>query len=364
MSGLELDRRVLTELGLDLAWVAGAVIIAVLLHGVLFRLARRLTDKSSSALDNVLVRRGERPSFWILITVALAMVRPVLALSPGVDKGWVLAAGMIVPALVGWLAIALVQATGDMIALTTDISVEDNLRARRRRTRSGILTRIAIFAIGFITLCLMLLSIPGVRSVGVTLMASAGLAGLAVGAAAQPLLKSLIAGIQLAFTEPIRIDDVVIIDGEWGRIEDIRLTYVVVKIWDERRLVVPISKFLEDSFENWTRETSQLLGSVFFYLDPTADVGRLRAKYEEVVRAHPKWDGRFFNLQVTDTKPEAIEVRTLVTAKDAGTAFDLRCDLREAMLAFIRDEMPQALPHGRTELSPAEWKQPGQTSRS
>jgi small-conductance mechanosensitive channel len=141
----------------------------------------------------------------------------------------------------------------------------------------------------------MLMSIPSVRNVGVTLIASAGLAALAVGAAAQPALKNLIAGMQMAFTEPIRIDDVVIMDGEWGRIEEIRLTYVVVKIWDERRLIVPVSKFLEESFQNWTRQTSAILGSVFWYLDPATDIPRLRTKLVELVKANPRWDGRFCN---------------------------------------------------------------------
>jgi small-conductance mechanosensitive channel len=201
---------------------------------------------------------------------------------------------------------------------------------------------------------MMLLSIPGVRNVGVTLMASAGLAGLAVGAAAQPALKNLIAGVQMAFTEPIRIDDVVIIAGEWGRIEDIRLTYVVVKVWDERRLVVPISKFLEEPFQNWTRESANLLGSAFFYVDPTADVARLRAKLDETVQASKLWDGRFFNLQVTDIKDDLMEVRALMTAADASKAFDLRCEVRERLMAFIAKEMPDALPRHRLEARDGE----------
>lgn len=355
MSFASFSTDALIAAAMNLVWIVVAIAIALALHALLYRLVLKLAARTKGEMDDVLVRRGKSPARWLFIALALAVVRPGLSLTGPLNAAWALAAGMVVPALIGWLAIAMVQAVADMVNLATDISAADNLRARRRRTRSGILTRIAIFGIGFITLCLMLLSIPSIRSVGVTLMASAGLAGLAVGAAAQPLLKNLIAGIQLAFSEPIRIDDVVIIDGEWGRIEDIRLTYVVVKIWDERRLVVPVSKFLEDSFQNWTRETSQLLGSIFFYLDPTADVERLRGHYEGLVRAHPKWDGRFFNVQVTDVKPDSIELRTLVTAKDAGTAFDLRCDLREAMLAFIRTEMPEALPRSRAELGAAAW---------
>ena len=180
-------------------------------------------------------------------------------------------------------------------------------------------------------------------------MASAGIAGLVVGAAAQPALKNLIAGVQMAFTEPIRLDDVVIIDNEWGRIEQIHLTFVVVRIWDERRLVVPVAKFLENSFQNWTRETSQLLGSVFWYLDPAADIPRLHQKMCELVEASTRWDRRFFNMQVTDVKPDSIEVRGLMTARDAAIAFDLRCEIREGLLEYIRREMPEALPRRRLE---------------
>ena len=183
-------------------------------------------------------------------------------------------------------------------------------------------------------------------------MASAGIAGLVVGAAAQPALKNLIAGVQMAFTEPIRIDDVLIVDGEWGRVEQINLTFVVIKIWDERRLVVPVSKFLEQSFQNWTRETSQLMGSVFWYLDPSADVPRLREKLGEIVTSNPRWDKRFYNLQVTDVKTDCIELRGLMTAKDAAIAFDLRCDVREALLKYIREEMPEAIPRNRLLMAP------------
>ena len=213
----------------------------------------------------------------------------------------------------------------------------------------AIFSRIGTFSIIFVTVGLMLLSIPGVRDIGVTLMASAGLAALAIGAAAQPALKALIGGLQMALTEPIRIDDVVIIDGEWGRIEDIRTTYIVVRIWDERRLVVPVNKFLDETFENWTRTGSQLLGTVFLHLDPLADVERIRTEYERLIKANPLWDERVQVVQVTDTQPESIEVRLLMSAKDAPTAFDLRCQIREAMMVFLREEMPEAIARRRLE---------------
>lgn len=332
---------------IGLAVVVLAVMGALLLHRLTLAVLRRATADPERKTERILVDHTARPAKWLLVAVAVSLAQRAAPLDAAATALWRQAAGLVLPALVGWLAISLVQATQGIVEARTDIAVENNLQARRRRTRVGILTRIAAILILFLTLCMMLLSIPGVRNVGVTLMASAGLAGLAVGAAAQPALKNLIAGVQMAFTEPIRLDDVVIVAGEWGRIEEIRLTYVVVRVWDERRLVVPVSKFLEEPFQNWTRQSSQLLGSAFFYLDPATDVERLRAHLETVVQAQSLWDRRFFNLQVTDTKPEAIEVRALVTAADASRAFDLRCAVREAMLKFIREEMPEALPKVR-----------------
>lgn len=347
MPTLDIAGRTIPVLAYNLICIAVAVAIALAVHVAGSALLRRLAARTPGSIDDIFVAEGHRPARWIAVAVALAGVRRFLRLDTELDALWTQLAGLIVPLLMGWLAIALVRAGGRAVEQTADISVADNLAARRRRTRSAILGRIAIFVIGFITVCLMLLSIPSIRNIGVTLMASAGIVGLAVGAAAQPALKNLIAGIQMAFTEPIRIDDVVIIEGEWGRIEEIRLTYVVVAIWDERRLVVPVSKFLESAFQNWTRSTSHLMGSVFLWLDPAADIARLRDKAEAVVKGNPRWDGRGFALQVTETKPDAIEVRILATARDAGTTFDLRADIREAMLAYIRDEMPEAFPRTR-----------------
>ena len=323
-----------------------AVVLALVLHRLLFRALRRVAHGSESAADDIVVRELVRPTRWAMVALALVLAARTM---PLLDDLWQAVAGFVLPALIGWIALSIMQATVQALELRADITVEDNLEARRRRTRLAIFSRIGTFAIIFVTVGLMLLSIPGIRDIGVTLMASAGLAALAVGAAAQPALKALIGGLQMALTEPIRIDDVVIVEGEWGRIEDIRTTYVVVRIWDERRLVVPVHKFLDESFQNWTRRDSQLLGTVFLHLDPMADVGRVRGKYEEVIADHPLWDRRVQVVQVTDTAPDYIEVRLLMSAKDAGTAFDLRCQIREAMMAFIRDEMPEAIARRRVE---------------
>jgi len=323
-----------------------AVAIALVLHRILFRILRRVAHGSESEADNIVVRELVRPTRWAIVALALVLAARI---TPLLDSVWQTVAGFVLPALIGWIALSIMQATVKALELREDISVEDNLEARRRRTRLAIFSRIGTFAIIFVTIGMMLLSIPGIRDIGVTLMASAGLAALAVGAAAQPALKALIGGLQMALTEPIRIDDVVIMDGEWGRIEDIRTTYVVVRIWDERRLVVPVHKFLDESFQNWTRRDSQLLGTVFLHLDPMADVAKIRAKYEETIKSHPLWDERVQVVQVTDTAPDYIEVRLLMSAKDAGSAFDLRCQIREAMMAFIRDEMPEAIARRRVE---------------
>lgn len=322
-----------------IAFAIAATGVALLVHWLAFRLLQRLAYKSDSASDNLLVRRLATPTRIALIALALVLTAREI---PAFDTIWEKIAGFVMPALVGWIALAILHALVEAMKLRADITVADNLAARRRRTRLTMLSRIATFIIIFVTVGLALLSIPGVRDIGLTLVASAGLAGLAVGAAAQPALKSLIAGVQMALTEPINIDDVVIIENEWGWIEDIRTTYVVVKIWDERRLIVPTTRFLEGAFQNWTKKTAQLLGSVMLYLDPSTKIGPIRAEFERQVKANARWDGRVQVTQVTDTKRDAIEVRLLMSAKDSPTLFDLRCDIREGMLEWLADHQPEA----------------------
>lgn len=321
------------------------MVLAYALHAVLFRVLNRIANSSASQTDDIIVRRVARPSRYAFIALGIVLAaRETEALA----KVWDRVAGFIMPLLVGWMAIAVLRALVDAMVLKNDISMEDNRNARRRRTRLAIFSRIGTFVIVFLTVALMLFSIPGVREIGVTLMASAGLAALAVGAAAQPALKALIAGFQMALTEPISIDDVVILDGEWGRIEDIRTTYVVVRLWDERRLVVPSNRFLEETFQNWTKTTSQLLGTVMLYLDHAADIAPIREEYARQITAHRLWDQRAQAVQVTNASDESIEVRLLMSAKDGPTLFDLRCEIRESMLDWIRLNQTDSLVRRRT----------------
>jgi small-conductance mechanosensitive channel len=325
--------------------IAISIVMALAIHWLAFALLTRVVRRSG--IDPILLPAMLQPTRWLVVLLVVSAAVQPLTLGPRVESLWSIGSRMLFALLLGWLVFRIMRASKAIFERRHDISVEDNLKARRQHTRVRILYRIAQCIVGFIIIALMLIAIPGVRTVGVTLMASAGIVGLAVGAAAQPALKNLIAGIQMAFSEPIRLDDVVIVEGEWGRIEDITLTFVVVRIWDDRRMVVPISYFLEKPFQNWTTKTSDLLGTIFLYVDPTADVARIRAKFVEVVQANRRWDKRVAIVQVTDHRADAMELRGLLSARNASEAFDLRCEVREAMVDFLRAEMPDALVRGR-----------------
>ncbi len=333
-------------------FIAVSVIVAFLLHWLAYWIGTRMARRMR--IEPIVLPALYQPTRWIIVLMTLAAGIQPLTFSPNVEAIWSIGSKMLFIWLVGWLVFAAMRAGRIVLERRSDITVEDNLQARRQHTRIRILYRVAQFVIGFLILSLMLVMIPGVRTVGVTLMASAGLAGLAVGAAAQPALKNLIAGIQMAFSEPVRLDDVVIVEGEWGRIEDIKLTYVVVRIWDDRRLIVPVSYFLEKPFQNWTTKTSDLLGTVFLYVDPATDIEPIRSRFIETVKSNSRWDGRVAILQVTDHRADALELRGLLSARNAGMAFDLRCEVREAMTQYLRQEMPQALVRSRHRLEAGE----------
>jgi small-conductance mechanosensitive channel len=325
-----------------LALVAGLIgaLIALAAHHILFRVLVRITRASSSKSDDILVAELARPTRFAFIAIGIVLAA---RRTPELADFWDAVSGFAMPLLAGWIALAILKAFVEAMVLRNDITVEDNRAARHRRTRLSIFSRILSSGIVFLTIALMLFSIPGVMKVGATLIASAGLAALAVGAAAQPALKAMIASFQMAMTQPIAVDDVVVIAGEWGRIEDIRATYVVVRVWDDRRLVVPTTKFLEETFENWTKTTSELIGTVMIYLDPATDIGPIREEYTRQIKAHRLFDGRAQILQVTDNNAASIEVRLLMSAKDGPTLFDLRCEIREGMIDWIRRNVPDAL---------------------
>lgn len=316
-----------------------AIALALLIHLALFRLLQRLAALSSVQSDELVVQKLRAPLRWALVALAVELAGETSLL---LGRMWGAVDRFVVPALLGWVALRLVKA----YAFASDSRArldENSLTARSRRTRIAILSRSVSFVIVFVTVALMLLSIPGVRNIGFTLITSAGLAALAVGAAAQPALKSLIAGIQMALTEPIRIDDHVVIDGEAGRVEDIRMTYVVIRTGDERRLIVPTAKFLETTFQNWTRVGSGITGSVVLPVNPGTAIAPIRAAYEEILGRRPEWDKRSGALQVTASKVDMIELTLVMSAAEPAALGALRLAVREAMLEWLRVEMPEAV---------------------
>lgn len=316
-----------------------AVAIALVIHLFLFFLLDRFSRLSELETDREVVGRLRQPARWSIVAVAISVASES---EPSLAHIWDSVARFVIPALLGWVAFALVKAFAVAIESRADLS-PDELSARSRKTRVEIFSRVASFVIVVLTLALMLFSIPEVRGVGVTLMASAGLAGLAVGAAAQPALKSFIAGVQMALTEPLRIGDLVVVDGHTGRVETIQMNLVVLKTWDERRIVIPTSRFFDTTFENWTRLGNELTGAVFLHLDPAAEVAPIRAEFERMLEAHPLWDRREHSLKMTEARPETIELRLAMSAADAASLFDLRCQIREGIMDWLRREMPGTL---------------------
>jgi hypothetical protein len=251
-----------------------------------------------------------------------------------------------------WLARRTVTMVGLMIMSRYPVEVEDNLEARRVQTQVRVVERVLTLVIVAIAVAAILMTFEEVRQFGVSLLASAGVAGIVIGFAAQKSLGTLLAGIQIAMSQPIRIDDVVIVEGEWGRIEEITLTFVVVRIWDERRLVVPITYFLDNVFENWTRTSAQLLGTVFVYADYAISVDRVRSQLKRILDNAELWDGRVWGLQVTDASEKTVELRALMSAENSSKAWDLRCHVREELIHFLQQKYPQSLPKVRIEKDP------------
>lgn len=328
------------EKGTSAAIVAGiALVFAFLVHFALFAVLDRIARLSPTHSDDVVVDRLRQPLRWSLVAVCISLAaenQPMLA------QIWGSMARFVVPALLGWVAFALVKAFAVVMSDRAGLS-DDELAVRSRRTRIAILSRSLGFVIVFVTVALMLLGIPGVRNVGVTLMASAGVATLAVGAAAQPALKSLIAGIQMALSEPIRIGDLVVIEGETGRVEDIRMTYVVIRTADERRIIVPTARFLETSFQNWTRVAGGLTGNVVLPIVPGHPIAPIRAAFEALLKDQADWDKRIGALQVSELKVDHLELKLVLSAADPAALTRLRLAMREAMVEWLRVEMPEAL---------------------
>lgn len=259
--------------------------------------------------------------------------------------------GLLFIAMLTWLVVRAISGVADTVVRLSPVTVEDNLHARRVLTQTRVIARTLMGIAGIIGASLMLMTFPGVRAVGASLLASAGLAGIVAGLAARPVLGNLIAGLQIALGQPLRIDDVVVIEGEWGRVEEITGSYVVVALWDQRRLVVPLQWLIEHPFQNWTRTSSQIMGTVTLWVDFGLPLAPLRAEVERLCKESPEWDGRVQVVQVTETSETAMQLRVLLSSADSGRNFDLRCKVREGLLEFLKQHYPDHLPRTRAELA-------------
>jgi len=295
-----------------------------------------------------------------ILSLPLAFVLPLVFLRAGLeatplkDEQLALIRQVLHVGIVGcvtWLLVRVVNGIVAAILRDHRIDVADNLAARQIHTQARVLGRVAAGLVIVVGVSVELLQFDEVRQLGKTLLASAGIIGLVAGIAAKSVFGNLIAGLQIALSQPIRLDDVVIVEGEWGRIEEITSSFVVVHIWDERRMVVPLTWFIENPFQNWTRRSADMLGTVFLWLDYRTPMAAVRAETERICKGDPRWDGRVCIAQVTDTSETAIQVRLLMSTRSSGDAFDLRCVVRERVLDFLAREYPYALPRQRNELT-------------
>ena len=313
------------------------------------RLAARAA-KAASKLQALLAPLLGSALRVIVPVVGVIFALPVIGLPA--EYAGVLAKGssILIISAVAWMLFQIVNVGEKAVLARYDITAADNLRARKVYTQVHVLSNALYVIIALFSMASVLMLFEEARRFGTSLLASAGVIGIIIGVAAQRTTANLLAGFQLAMTQPIRLDDVVIVEGEWGRIEEITLTYVVLHIWDDRRLIVPLSYFIEKPFQNWTRVSAQLLGSVFLWVDYSLPLGELRNAVQRIVETSPLWDKRFWNLQVTDTNDRAMQLRVLATAADSSKAWDLRCEIREKLIGFVQKNLPQHLPRLRADL--------------
>ena len=338
-----------------IAILVGSTVVALVLYYWILRIFIRMAGRFGT-FPQALVDRARGPVAAVLVIAVLGAALPAAGLSFALTAALAHLLLIAFVLAVGWGAFNALDLGAVLYLKRFQTNVPDNLLARKHLTQVNILKRAAQTLVVVVAVAGALMTIPSVRQYGVSLFASAGAAGLVVGLSARPLLSNLIAGIQLALTQPIRIEDAVVVEGEWGWIETITSTYVVIRIWDLRRLIVPLTYFIEKPFQNWTHQSADLLGAVMLNVDYTVPVDRVREKLKEIVTGNKLWDGKVAVVQVTDTPDNMVQLRALVSARNSGQAWDLRCEVREKLIGFLQAEYPHALPRQRAELSGGlEW---------
>jgi small-conductance mechanosensitive channel len=335
-------------------WIAviGQLLVALVAVAILHRTTTAFLQRVTATLpfSRKLVQYGHRAAGMVIfLLIAQVILRNASNALPGLELARHLNALLLIASLT-WLGVRCVRALAVTIVERNPADSPDNLQARRIQTQTKVLARSAIILIVVIGGGSALMTLPSLRQVGTSLLASAGVAGLVLGFAAKPVLGNLLAGMQIALTQPIRLQDVVIVQNEWGQIEEITGTYVVVRLWDQRRMIVPLQWFIENPFQNWTRTSSEILGTVSIWVDYRMPLEPLRQEAERICRDTPEWDGRLCITQVVDANERAMQVRILVSASDSGRAWDLRCRIREGIVHFIQRDFPQYLPRLRADI--------------
>ncbi|WP_163711818.1 mechanosensitive ion channel family protein [Mangrovibacterium lignilyticum] len=336
-----------------------SILIGLILASLVIRLLRRLAknDDHEHIWKKVLKRLSLPLSILIMFSMAAIFIPGDIFENWPIDMHII--QSIIFNILICWLLIIAIKSLRLVVLAKYDINSENNLKARKIQTQMVVIERILIVLVILFVFAVSLLSFPKIRQVGMSLLASAGIAGIIIGFAAQRSIALFLAGFQIAFTQPIRLDDVVIVEGEWGWIEEITLTYVVVRIWDKRRLIVPITYFIDKPFQNWTRTTAEILGTVFIYVDYGFPVDAMRDELTRILERTKEWDGNVNVLQVTDAKEMTMEIRALVSAANSPTSWDLRVKVREELIKFVQEKYPQHLPRTRVVLpNPGENKKP------
>lgn len=343
-----LDLDLWKNFGTSAAFLSAAFVLGLALHRIIFGITGRLVRNLPWGEKGLASIR--KPSRFLFPLLAVNLVAPSLDMPERLLRILQHVIAILFIVIFTCLVIGLIRLLRDYLLSRHDISAIDNLQARKISTQVRVLEKVLLTIMVIASLSFILMTFDSIRQIGISLLASAGIAGIIIGFAAQKSLGTLLAGIQVALTQPIRLDDVVIVEGEWGRIEEITLTYVVVRIWDLRRLVLPITYFIEKPFQNWTRTSSDILGSVFIHTDYTVPVDAIRRELERIVKPHPLWDGQVCVTHVTNCTPQNLETRLLVSTRSSGDGWELRCHVREKMVEFLQKNYPESLPKIRVQL--------------
>lgn len=329
------------------------IVTGIVFHFFAYKLVGYIANKFSKTGHKELIKKLKQPTKFLVFLIVPYILPTLFQLKENELEFIHGLANIMLIVGISWLFIQGVSYGKSLMLSKYDMNTEDNLEARKVFTQFSIIQRILDFTIIVVAIALILMNFDSIRKLGLSLLASAGIAGLILGLAAQKLLTTILSGLQIALTQPIRLDDVVIVENEWGWIEEITLTYVVVRIWDKRRLIVPTTYFIEKPFQNWTRTTAEILGTVFIYTDYNVSVDAIREELTKILATDKNWDGKVNVVQVTNTTEKTVEIRALLSAKDSPTAWDLRVNVREKLLGFLQNKYPDSLPKTRVKMEKA-----------